>query len=270
VALPDQATVHGLHPTVIDVLANDYAPSGGLLGVVAASADPASAQAYSVVVVKNHWLQIQALSAGEATGSVSYTISDGHQQAVGQVSVTQVPDAADATPLAVDDIGTVRAGSVLSVPVLDNDVDPNGEPLTLVSASVEAGTAPGGPQGTAGVDGNLARYVAPASVTTSTAVIVDYRCRDLDGAQATGHLYVTVVPALAPGDAVHDQPPVPEPLQDTVSSGASVTIPIPTSGVDPDGDTVSLVGLGSAPSLGRITSDPLPRWVASRRGRVRR
>lgn len=252
VATPDVATLHGLHATLVDVLANDFSPAGGMLGVVSATVDAGSSGQLQASVVKNHWLQVQAVTPVLGTGTLSYVISDGQRQATGQVSVVQVPDAADPTPLAVDDTASVRAGDVISVPVLDNDVDPDGEPLSVLSAALDAGTAPH-TLGFAGVAGNLVRYAAPDAVSAPTPVVVQYGVRDLSGAQATGHVYLTIVPPLAPTDAAHDQPPAPLDVTATVVAGGSAVLPIPTTGVDPDGDGVTVIGVDSPPALGRIT-----------------
>ena len=47
--------------------------------------------------------------------------------------VTQRPAPADNTPITVSDKVVVRAGGAVSAPVLDNDVSPAGDRLTLLS-----------------------------------------------------------------------------------------------------------------------------------------
>lgn len=41
-------------------------------------------------------------------------------------------------------------------------------------------------------------------------------------------------------------------METRVVAGSRIKIPIPTSGQDPDGDTVTVTGLNSAPALGRV------------------
>src|SRR5690606_33339257 len=81
-------------------------------------------------------------------------------------------------------------------------------------------------------------------------VVVQYVVRNAAGDSAVGQLRITVNPA--PGEQQANRPPAPVPLEARVVSGQTVTIDIPTSGVDGDGDSVTLVGLDSAPTLGRV------------------
>ena len=60
---------------------------------------------------------------------------------------------------------------------------------------------------------------------------------------------VVVVPAAAPNTA--PEPPV---LEGRVVSGDIVKLRLPGSGVDPDGDPVTITGIASAPTLGRVVS----------------
>ena len=49
-----------------------------------------------------------------------------------------------------------------------------------------------------------------------------------------------------------NSPPRPENLEARTLSGTTVSIPIPLDGIDPDGDSVTLVGQASTPCKGRI------------------
>jgi hypothetical protein len=262
VAMPDVAVLHGQAPATVDVLANDFAPSGGVLAVQSASATGRAGQV-QVAVVSGHWLRISALSGQlpEQGAEVDYTVTNGvDAPVVGQVAVRQLPAVGTDTPAPQDDYATVRASDSTSVPVLENDTDPGGDPITLAGKTADA--APGqllvtGPDGTRGVNwgaafvsGNRVRYIAPASVGTTENVLVDYVAQDPAGDQAIGHLHFTVTPL--PSTANPDAAPEPAAVEQRVVAGDRVTIQIPTSGVDPDGDSVTVTGLGSAPTLGRI------------------
>jgi hypothetical protein len=259
VAMPDTAVLHGQIPATVDVLANDFDPSGGVLVVQSAKPHNATGN-LQVGIVAGHWLR---LSATDGTINdpqvVDYTITDGVSGvATGQVTVTELSGQPDTRPSTVDDQATVRAGDEVTVPVLDNDSDPAGAPLALapnVPGAPGKGqlqvTGPDGATavGTAYVDGNVVRYVPPATVPAPLQVTIDYLAVDADGS-ATGHLNVTVNPAPTATDP--DLTPLPQPVEARAVAGQTITIGIPTDNVDPDGDTVTVSGIGKSPTLGRI------------------
>ena len=250
VAMPDTAVLHGQIAATVDVLANDFDPSGDVLVVQRAVA--ASDAGLEIAVIQGHWLRIwstQPVSPGVRL--IHYTITDGQSPSVtGQVSVLQLPAPANDTPPApTDDLATVRAGDEVDVPVLDNDIDADGDPLTLKPGRLL--TTPSG-LGAGYVSGNVVRYAAPATVATPTQVVVDYVVADPGGETAVGHARITINPL--PADAAHDQPPNPSPVTRSVVAGDQLTITVPWTGVDPDGDSVTVSGLASAPQLGRIVA----------------
>lgn len=248
VAMPDTAVLHGQQAQTVDVLANDFDPSGDVL-VVQRAVPVEDDAGLQIAVLQGHWLRIwstQPVSAGARL--IQYTVTDGVAPPVtGQVSVLQLPAPQnDSPPTPVDDLATVRAGDTVDVPVLDNDIDPDGDPLSLKPGQLT--TTPD--LGAAYVTGNVVRYAAPAGVPTATQVVVDYVVADPDGATSVGHARITVNPL--PTDAAHDQAPAPAPITKSVVAGDQITITVPWTGVDPDGDSVNVTGIASAPQLGRI------------------
>lgn len=258
IAMPDTLTVYGQAPGIVDVLANDLDPAGGLLVVQRAVSDRAGQ--LDVAIVDGRWLRISAASPDIApvTQTVSYTISNGTSSAVrGEVVVTQRPAPADNTPITVSDKVVVRAGGAVAAPVLDNDVSPAGDRLTLLNDLTSSDT-PGqlavvapidvtGDVGKAFVSGRVVRYVAPEKVTERDTYTVTYIAQNLEGKRADGALKVTVVPADDPNDA-----PEPPTLEGRVVSGDTVKVRVPGVGVDRNGDAVTVTGITSAPRLGRI------------------
>lgn len=265
VAMPDIAVLHGQAPVTVDVLANDYDPAGLVLAVQHATPADAGSQ-LQVAVLKGHWLRIDALTPALHPNPevVRYTVTDGVTAPVtGEVTVTQLPAPANDTPVPQDDYATVRAGDLVSVPVLDNDTDPGGDPITLVRdvpgapgpgqlTVTSAGGTSGAANGTAYVSGTAVTFVAPPTVPGQETVTVAYVAQDPAGDQAVGHAHVTIDPA--PSAADPDQPPAPQPIEARAVAGDTVILTVPTTGVDPDGDSVTVVGVGSAPTLGRITA----------------
>ncbi|WP_210439941.1 Ig-like domain-containing protein [Nocardioides xinjiangensis] len=260
IAMPDTLTVYGQAPGTVDVLANDLDPAGGLLVVQRAAGDRPGQ--LDVAIVDGRWLRISAVqpTLAPATQTVSYTISNGTSTGVrGEVVVTQRPAPADNTPITVSDRVVVRAGASVSVPVLDNDVSPAGDRLTLLNDLVESQT-PGqldvaapidvtGDLGSAFVSGRVVRYVAPEAIEDRDTYTITYVAQNLEGKRAPGTLKVTIVPADDPND-----PPEPPTLEGRVVSADSVKIRVPSVGVDRNGDPVTVTGITSAPRLGRIVA----------------
>ncbi len=264
-AMLDQAVVYGTNPTIVDVLANDFDPSGRLLAVQSAGTD--LAQDLEVAVIRGRWLRIQPIRPKVAPNPqrVTYTITDGVTGVVtGEVAVQQLAPPKNRTPDPADDYATVRSGDTVAIPVLDNDTHPAGEPLTLLT-QVEGAAHAGmlqvrGPSGAttdvggAYASGRVVRYQAP-TVTRRMTVAVTYVAEDPEGNRAAGTAYVTVVPP--PTAERPDAAPNPPQIEGRVVAGDTMTIQIPTSQVDPDGDSVTLVGLGSAPRVGRVLETTL-------------
>ena len=134
-----------------------------------------------------------------------------------------------------------------------------GIPLVLDPESVTVlGT--GEPQN-AFASGNLVRYVPDASkpVTVEKVVTIEYAAYPIgDQSKArSGRVSVTVKPL--PGASNPNQAPVARSFSASVVSGEPLTVTVPVSGVDPDGDSVTVQGIegddGGAIdlSLGRVT-----------------
>ncbi|MDZ5662970.1 fibronectin type III domain-containing protein [Nocardioides sp. S-58] len=260
VAMPDTLTVFGQAPGIVDVLANDLDPAGGLLVVQRAAADREGQ--LDVAIIDGRWLRISAVqpALSPRTQTISYTISNGASSGVrGEVVVTQRPQPADNTPITAADKVVVRAGGAVAAPVLDNDVSPAGDRLTLLNDLVDSET-PGqlevvppidvtGDVGRAFVSGRVVRYVAPEQVEERDTYTVTYVAQNLEGKRAQGVLSVTVVPADDPND-----PPEPPTLEGRVVAGDAIKVRVPGVGVDRNGDPVTVTGITSAPRLGRIVS----------------
>lgn len=256
VAMPDTALISGQKAILVDVLRNDLDPSGGLLTVQAATAKDANT--LDVAVVDGRWVRIAARQ-GQLTPNpsiVRYEITNGNRSGVqGEIVVTQREPERD-VPVTEKDAVTVRAGAAVAIPALDNDFSPSGGELSLVEdvADERSGQLTVRPQGDqrietgqAFVTGNFVRYVAPPDLADVQVLTISYLAANVDGVSAPGTIEVTVVPS----DRAN-QPPEPPTLEGRVVAGDSVTLRLPGAGVDPDGDAVTLVGISSAPELGRV------------------
>lgn len=263
VAVPDTVTVHGQAAALVDVLANDVDPTGGMLVVQRAAARVANQ--LDVAVVDGRWLRVAARQGTLLPNPqvVRYTISNGERSGEGEIVVRQAEPPADNTPVTGVDRVTVRAGAGVAVPVLDNDFSPSGDALGLVG-NVE-GQEPGQlpvqrpgdepvPTGQAFVAGRFVRYVAPADLREAQTFTVPYVATNESGETAPGRVEVEVIPLDR-----ENRPPEPPLLEGRAVSGDTIKLKLPGSGVDPDGDSVTLLGLGSpsdgssgAPQLGRV------------------
>lgn len=265
VAMPDSAVLHAQNPAIVDVLANDYDPTGGVL-VVQSVSTPDSGQLQAHVLA-GRWLEIVAStpSLAPSTQSLHYVISDGTSAAAdGEVTVTQVGETANDIPAPQADYAVVRSGQSVTIPVLDNDTDPDGSPLSLVQGVrgapnpgqlvVHLTSGVGGPRaGNAFIAGRVIKYVAPV-VRTEQIATFDYVVQNSGPSENTGVGRVTVTITPPPSKANPDQAPRPQDLDIRMVAGTTAQITIPTAGTDPDGDTVTAAGLVAPPLLGRVSN----------------
>lgn len=263
VATPDVTAVHGISPVTVDVLANDFDPRGRMLVVQNAKASGEDSQ-LEVAVIDGRWVRINAIDSNMTpkSQSVEYTISNGSATATGSVNVTQrdaLTGAANA-PIAQVDRITVRAGDTAAAPVLDNDATPSGDPVGLVldASVVDQGQAIGELRvlpsvGQAYVAGRQVRFVAPEEVDGPTDVDVQYvveNTGDPAAETAIGTLKVHITPP--PSKTNPNLAPTPRALEGRTVQGDLLTLKLPAVGSDPDGDSVAVTGVATAPKLGRI------------------
>ena len=212
-------------PVTVDVLANDTDPDGDNLTLVSA-AEPA--QGIAEVVDGKLVYTPDAGWAGDDT--VTYTVTDGDKTATGTLTVTtaEAPPVNHA-PVTQDDFADTGSGQAVTVDVLANDTDPDGDTLSLVSAGKpDHGTAEV-------VDGNL---VYTPDATWAGVDTVTYTVTD-DDKTATGTLTVTT----KAGPPVNRAPVPQDDFADT-GAGQAVTVDVLANDTDPDGDTLSLVSAG--------------------------
>ncbi|WP_448005057.1 Ig-like domain-containing protein [Agromyces bauzanensis] len=241
VAVTDTAYLRQGEPVSVPVLANDVSPSGRVLAVQSVD-DAEVADLVAVEVLTNTVVRITASEALDRQLQLRYTISDGTASAGATITVVPVPPLVKhQPPIAVDDAVRVRAGDVVSVPVLDNDEHPDGGTLHL-ERGLDSGRLG---DGLAFVDDDRVRFQAPEEPGSYS---VAYTIRDDFEQTARAGVAFTVVAK----DAEDNRPPSPAPLVSRTFAGSAVTIDVPLDGLDPDGDSVVLTGTVGAPALGRI------------------
>jgi len=134
VAVDDLAETDEDTPVTIDVLGNDTDPDGDQLTVTVATSPNGD-----VVINDDGTITFTPSPDFNGEAIITYNITDGNGGVdVGEVTVTVNP--VNDGPLAEDDTTVVNAGSTVVIPVLANDSDPEGDPLTVISASSPNGT----------------------------------------------------------------------------------------------------------------------------------
>ena len=237
IVVSDTALLPSGGKTLVDVLANDTDPAGGVLVVQSVSVPDEAG--ISVAVLAHQMLRITEVRRLDAPVTIEYTVSNGTQTTTGQVRVIPVPAPVKLQPPnAAADEATVRVGDVVTIPVLKNDTHPDGLELFLQD-ELEQGVAP--EQGEIFASEGQLRFKAGPEAGTAYAI---YRVRDKNGQEDSAQVTIHI------RDGEENSPPQPLPVQMRVLSGASVRVAVPLDGIDPDGDSVQLTAIASAPSKG--------------------
>ncbi|WP_341940449.1 Ig-like domain-containing protein [Microbacterium sp. LWH10-1.2] len=239
---PLTAFVREGEDTTVDVLRAVQNTSGRVLIVSEASS---STPRLDVGIVGNESIRVSGTTeTGESgvIGSAAVTVADGAGAAVkGTVTVFLAPPSTVTRPIVFPDAITVRAGALARIEVAANDVAPRGEALIVQPEVIGSGQ----PDELVFADGNSLRYLAPQNPGTyrlTYAVSLERNPSLSD----TGTVTVTVVP---PGT---NRAPTPTALTGRVLTGQTVTLKVPTTGVDADGDRVVLADV-TQPGKGQGT-----------------
>ncbi len=242
ITVPRTVFITTLSSDTIDPTTTDIDPAGGVL-VVTGVTNPAADQGVRAEVLDQRQVRITLTAPLDGRSvAVQYRISNGLADAVGTITVVEIPEPARLQPpVTVDDAATVRVGDVVDIPVLDNDEQPEGKPLTLVPELAE--DLPEG-AGLLFASGDRLRYLAPEVAGDYVAV---YSVESA-GQRSEGRVTISV----REENAATNSPPVPRRVTARVLAGETVRIQIPLSGVDPDGDSVQLIGVTSNPDKGAV------------------
>ena len=180
---------------------------------------------YGVAVVMN---VIDPVSDA-AAGSCGYTLTTRTEDLPSTTPVTNQP------PKAVNDTATTTAGKAVTVNVLANDSDPDGNTLTVTANSTPA-------NGSVTRSGGNVTYTPKAGFTGTDSF--KYTLSDGKGGTATGTVTITVTAVNQPPKAVNDTA--------TALFGKSVVINVLANDSDPDGNTLSVTA-NTTPSNGTVT-----------------
>ena len=215
------STVVGTAAT-LDVLVNDSDPDADPIAIVSTTQPANGLVAFTGTTVT------YAPNAGfVGTDSFTYTIEDGRggsATATVRMTVTALPNQ---PPVANDDVASALFSAPVTIDVLDNDNDPDGDPLTIVSVTQPA-------TGSVTIAGNSVIYMT--SATFPTVDSFTYTIEDGRGGSATATVSVTV--AGAP-----NQPPVAAPDAVATPVNTPVTLDVLANDTDPDGDPLTISGV---------------------------
>ncbi|EYR64244.1 fibronectin [Actinotalea ferrariae CF5-4] len=248
-AVLDRALLPPGGEVTIDPLANDVDPGGGVLAVQSVAVPEGSG--LRVAVLGHRLLRITSVRTLTEPVRATYVVSNGVASATGEVVIQPVPAATGQQAPVVPNVeATVRTGGVVTIAALEDAYDPDGDPLTLEPVLVE----PLGPgEGLLFVSGDVLRYQAPSTARTVHAT---FAVRD----PALNITSATVTVRVHESDPQTKAPPRPHDLTARVFAEQTVRIPVPLTGIDPDGDGVLLLGEARAPRKGRIL-EVGPGWL---------
>jgi hypothetical protein len=159
------------------------------------------------------------------------------------VVVGSAPDTGEnQAPLSVADTGSTSFGVPVTLNLLANDSDPDGNtPL-----SITALTQPAADQGTVALSGTTAVvYTPPAVVTVPLTTTFTYKAQDIKGLASTAAATVTIT--VAP-----NRPPVA--VADSIATlGVAIPINVLANDTDPEGNVPLAVASVTQPAAGRGT-----------------
>ncbi|WP_201308715.1 Ig-like domain-containing protein [Puerhibacterium puerhi] len=237
VVVADQALLPTGGSTLVDVLANDTDPAGGVL--VVQSVDVPADAGVSVAVLAHDVLRVTEVRRLDGPVTVRYTVSNGSRSATGEVRVVPVPapDRLQPPDAAPDEV-TVHAGDVVTIPVLRNDSHPDGLELSLAP---ELGETPDPTLGEAFVAEDVVRFKAGSQGGTAYLV---YEVTDPNGQKDSAQVTVHV------REGEENSAPRPPDAELRLLAGSAARVDLSLDGVDPDGDSVTLTGVATAPAKG--------------------
>lgn len=243
VAVHDVALLPVGGSVLVDPLANDSDPAGGVLVLQSVSL-PDNAAA-SVSVLNHSTVRVTDIAGTKEPFLFRYTMSNGRTSATGSVSVVPVPapPVVEAPQPKPDEVN-VRVNDVVTIPVLENDSHPQGEKLTVDPVLPQPVAATGGKSF---VSENTLRFIAGGEPKTVRAI---YNAVDPQGQKSAAAVTIHILPL----EGAENSRPQPKNLTARVVAAGTVRIPVPLDGIDPDGDSVQLTGIDSAPAMGTATA----------------
>jgi large repetitive protein len=220
-AVADELFARPDRTTVLPVLLNDLDPNGDDLSVVAVTGVPTNVTAEPAFGGQGVVFRPQAGFLGKVSFRVTISDPDGETD-TSPVTVT-VDDQANNAPLAIDDSAKASVGRLTLLDVLANDQDPDGDTMSVISASVVSGAG----DVVVGSSGVLS-----FTPTQASATVLDYVVQDELGERANAKVQVEVsdssnLPPIARNDVFE------------VTLGTTV-LDLLANDMDPDGSLLTI------------------------------
>ncbi len=218
----DSAAVIENNSVTIQVLANDSDPDHDPLAITGVTQP-----AHGVASIASGAIVYQPVSAFTGTDTFRYTISDGHGgTASADVSVT-IGAAPNRPPQAIADNAATSFGQPVTIRVLANDSDPDGNTLAIVSVTQPAG-------GSVAIEGGTLVFTP----SPGFAGVARFTYTIDDGHGGTSSAQVTVNVAARP-----NRPPVASDDTATTAFATPVTIDVLANDGDPDRDPLAIASV---------------------------
>ena len=221
-AADDAATTEIEQPVSIAVLANDSDPDGDTLSIALFS------QPMNGSVQQNGDSLVYTPAMGfTGTDSFSYTATDG-RGGEAQASVSITVNDPNQAPTAADDAATTQIDQPVSIAVLANDNDPDGDTLTIATFTQPM-------NGSVQQDGDSLTYT-PAMGFSGTDSF-SYTATDGRGGEAVAQVNVNV------NSAALNRPPVANPDAASGPPEVPIMVEVLANDFDPDGDPLTVISV---------------------------
>ncbi len=245
----DIAEVSASEMTLINVLANDIDPDADVSTLFIQSLGTSTVQGrvYNTgsALIYDPQGKFDTLRAGESVQEVfTYTIIDSSgNEVTGYVTLLVV--GAEDPVVAVNDSASVKADAAVTIDVLANDLDKDGQDtfwLASIDDSAALGSVVRNADGTITyLPGAAFKYLKAGETATDRIV---YTVRDDAGNESSALLTVLVI-------GVNDAPTASNDAV-TVDGGSTITIDALANDGDPDGDAIHITRLITNATLGQV------------------
>ncbi len=233
-ALDDEVSTELVAPVTVDVRANDSDPEGGALTSPTIVTPPVRGTA---MVNGDGTITYTAEAAFEGTDIVVYEVCDPQNNCSTAQLVVNVVDPANTDPVIVDDAAATPVDTAVTVDVLANDSDADGDALDLRSVT-------GGGQGTITVNADGTVTYTPNAGFVGTDTFTYVAC-DPHDACGTGTVTVTV--------GMPNDPPQVTDDTFSVDEDGVLTANVLLNDSDPEGGALTITGITGGPTAGTAT-----------------
>jgi hypothetical protein len=240
---PDAVRVRRNVRTPVPVLLNDADPDGDLMALSVVEPLPGGLE----VTVEGGLLSVVARAGAASLLPFDYEVDDGHGHVVRSSVLVAVIDDVEPNrpPVVTPDSDKVVVGRSVVIDVTANDVDPDGDPLTVVAV-----TQPEDRSGQAVVFSRTQVQFSPAPLAEEDAQVsarFTYIVTDGHGHEVTGEVTVTVLPEPL------NVPPFARDDSTFTFVDVPVTIDVLRNDGDPSGGRPTIVGRPGCPAGGSAT-----------------